>query len=660
MKNFRKITALLIALVMVFALAVPTMAITKDETGTLTVSGANPGDKVTFYKIVDITYQNDTTVNDSNLWKYAGDTAADGAKAKSDGIITPADIAKLANDATTTSEIETMINTFAKSVKTTNLGSKEVTVSDSGVATWTNTATAPAASNGPDAGVYIALVTDAKGTKVYSPILLSLSYDGDEFKDNAAISFTSKYNDNGTAKSSDAGVNKEITNREDGETPDAGFALDSSLDKDGKTTESKVLEDLEIDEDMTGAIHGELGHDGDEGVKTARLGATIKYRITVELPSYPEGAVNKTVWLNDTLPTGLTFNKDLKVDNIAPVVYNAEAHSAMKEAGLWKNTTEETIDLTGKYVVVKGGKIIALAEQTDAGWTLTFDYDTLDVAAPPVITYSGVVNENAEKGYTPNLNEVVYKYSNNPSMGKTHKDLDEPTDDVAEQRDEEAFFTYELILEKFNEDETINLKGAEFELYKVVGVKDVAGGETNDEKIVLNGKSVWTTNEDGLLHVSSLEEGDYYFKEITPPAGYKLSANEDENKTEVITASLASITRSYTERTYTTNASEAVSADQIGWIKDGEFLEMDAYETAEAAAADGALPGYLKSASAATVTEPARDNDVNCAYVKMKNSKNPGLPSTGGMGTYIFTVVGVALLAVACFMLIFKRRKAEK
>lgn len=87
---------------------------------------------------------------------------------------------------------------------------------------------------------------------------------------------------------------------------------------------------------------------------------------------------------------------------------------------------------------------------------------------------------------------------------------------------------------------------------------------------------------------------------------------------------------------------------------------MDAYETAEAAAADGALPGYLKSASAATVTEPARDNDVNCAYVKMKNSKNPGLPSTGGMGTYIFTVVGVALLAVACFMLIFKRRKAEK
>lgn len=42
----------------------------------------------------------------------------------------------------------------------------------------------------------------------------------------------------------------------------------------------------------------------------------------------------------------------------------------------------------------------------------------------------------------------------------------------------------------------------------------------------------------------------------------------------------------------------------------------------------------------------------------IKNTKNPLLPSTGGIGTYMFTVAGVAILALAFFMLLKKNQNA--
>ena len=51
-------------------------------------------------------------------------------------------------------------------------------------------------------------------------------------------------------------------------------------------------------------------------------------------------------------------------------------------------------------------------------------------------------------------------------------------------------------------------------------------------------------------------------------------------------------------------------------------------------------------------------NANNYQYdVTLNNSSTPVLPSTGGMGTTLFTVGGVALLALAAAMLILRRRK---
>ena len=42
------------------------------------------------------------------------------------------------------------------------------------------------------------------------------------------------------------------------------------------------------------------------------------------------------------------------------------------------------------------------------------------------------------------------------------------------------------------------------------------------------------------------------------------------------------------------------------------------------------------------------------------NSKVPGLPSTGGIGTYIFTVLGVMIMAAAAVMLRKRYKNADK
>ncbi|GEO47333.1 LPXTG cell wall anchor domain-containing protein [Companilactobacillus kimchii] len=68
-------------------------------------------------------------------------------------------------------------------------------------------------------------------------------------------------------------------------------------------------------------------------------------------------------------------------------------------------------------------------------------------------------------------------------------------------------------LTKFNEqDETTPLAGAVYDLYKV-------GSDTPVQTNL-------TTDENGQIKLTNLSAGDYYFKEVTAPAGYQLNENE--------------------------------------------------------------------------------------------------------------------------------------
>ncbi|HEP1985387.1 TPA: isopeptide-forming domain-containing fimbrial protein [Streptococcus pyogenes] len=112
------------------------------------------------------------------------------------------------------------------------------------------------------AGIYIAILTGAEHGRVYNPILLTASYNGDGMIKAGKVSATDHYlyGDTAVAKSSQPTITKKIT----------------------KSTK-----------------------DGDKD--TASLGEKINYKLTVQLPSYSKEATNKTVFVSDTMSAGLTF-----------------------------------------------------------------------------------------------------------------------------------------------------------------------------------------------------------------------------------------------------------------------------------------------------------------------------------------------------------------
>lgn len=82
------------------------------------------------------------------------------------------------------------------------------------------------------------------------------------------------------------------------------------------------------------------------------------------------------------------------------------------------------------------------------------------------------------------------------------------------------------------------LAGADFDLYKQVG------SEPNEDDDTRDPRGPFTSGTDGLVEVDKLAPGDYYFKEVTAPTGYKVNPErvkftidaENEGEPEVVEA----------------------------------------------------------------------------------------------------------------------------
>ena len=154
-------------------------------------------------------------------------------------------------------------------------------------------------------------------------------------------------------------------------------------------------------------------------------------------------------------------------------------------------------------------------------------------------------------------------------------------------------FTYGFILTKQGEGSE-KLQGVKFELYK----------EDKTTKI----KDL-ETDEDGLVKVDGLAAGIYYLKEVKTNSGYTLLANPI--KIEIVAP------------TGTAAASAVIKKD------DG---------TSEAIGEE--------------------DENGNARFaITVINKKGFNLPSTGGMGTYLFTIAGLVIMAGAAFLLIASKKR---
>ncbi|MBE6112119.1 MAG: isopeptide-forming domain-containing fimbrial protein [Peptococcaceae bacterium] len=210
-----------------------------------------------------------------------------------------------------------------------------------------------------------------------------------------------------------------------------------------------------------------------------------------------------------------------------------------------------------------------------------------------VITYSATINEKA-LNTSVEINTVYLEYSNDPNSNTTGKTPDHIV----------YVYDFDIVIDKYTGevDGGERLSGAEFVLYKLNGEnKEYYSHDEADKKVE------WTTEENaekvltdgnGAARFAGLDSGTYYLKETKAPDGYNLLKEPVE---VVITA------------TYN---------------------------------ADGTI---------ATSTATIVDNQYQQTQ-SIVNNTGAELPSTGGIGTTIFYVLGGALVIGAGVLLVTKRR----
>ena len=228
------------------------------------------------------------------------------------------------------------------------------------------------------------------------------------------------------------------------------------------------------------------------------------------------------------------------------------------------------------------------------------DLKTIDsVHAGSVITvdYKSTLNSDAVLGEKGNVNKAKLEYSNNPNDSQGGKGST-PWDNV-------IVFTYKVVINKVDGDNNnAPLSGAEFTLSK-----KLKNGTTKDIAVVKNTAGTEFT-------FSGLDDGDYVLTETTTPSEYN---------------TIAPITFKVT------------AAHDIVWTT------QDRDDVLTSLSGD-------KVTGEITLTADKEEGSLTSDVV---NKSGSTLPSTGGIGTTIFYVVGVILMLGAGVLLVTKKRMSS-
>lgn len=290
----------------------------------------------------------------------------------------------------------------------------------------------------------------------------------------------------------------------------------------------------------------------------------VAYTISVDIPDYPDDATDKSFYVSDLLPDGLTIDTD---------------SISVKANGTAVSDTVYTLDTapTSKYTF----KLSVDTSQYAAGWSE-------NGGKKLEITYDATFNDDSTTSVnSPETNTATFDYTINPYLADRHVQVTASVD----------VKTFAIKINKYVEgDESTKLADAKFDLYRTATQTEIDGGlavtipYTSIDGIKLEGDKV--TDENGVTAFEKYEANadryDYYVVEVEPP------------------------------------------------------------------------PGYIYLIEAIKVNFAESDVDANGYYtVDITNRASVQLPITGGNGTVIFFVSGIAAIGAALTAYIIYRRKIK-
>lgn len=296
-----------------------------------------------------------------------------------------------------------------------------------------------------------------------------------------------------------------------------------------------------------------------------------------------------------------------KLEGTVPADYDAEytsyyfAFHDEEEAGLTFN--KDSVKVYVDDDEIETGFEVKTSTTDGCSFEVVFsDLKTIDAvqAGSKIrVEYTSTLNPNAVIGGNGNLNKAQLEYSNNP------RDTSSKDKTVW---DNVVVFTYQVVVNKYanSVEENNKLPGADFTLTKKLN------GDTT--KVIAAVKS-----PDGKQFTfKGLDDGEYTLTETVTPDGY--------NTIDPIT--------------FTVTATHGTEWDGKG-VR-GNFIT---------ALTGNAAPGEI------TFTP---DKGTGALTTNVINKSGTVLPSTGGMGTTVFYVVGGGLMAVAVVLLVTKKRMENK
>lgn len=342
------------------------------------------------------------------------------------------------------------------------------------------------------------------------------------------------------------------------------------------------------------------------------IGDSIPYKLEGTLPGkFEEFDTYKVYKFTDTLSTGLTPPKadEVKV----------------------KLDTENGTDISELFDVAVNGQTltVTLKEGVDLRTAQPgFTHDS-----KIIVTYNAVLNENANIGSAGNPNTVYLEFTNNPNgeqdgeKGTTPEDKVivftyeikalkvEPTNDAAIDKTAYDALTdaekadYVKVGDKYQK--TQALSGAGFTLYKKVNGSYEPVGEE------VTGVTTFT--------FKGTDAGEYKLVETTVPAGYSKAADVE-----------IKVTAGYDKESADPKlTSLTVSPEAAGFVVESTTTTTgEGDDAVQTATYSGDITG------------------------KILNQKGAVLPSTGGIGTIIFYVLG-SLLVVGCGIVLISKRRME-